>query len=196
MFLRPTRDIGELRRRYSVIRFCHPLLADDFNDLLKSQMCNDVVITVDEVEFKVHKAILVARSPVFAAMFQHNSKKQQSSRVDVPDMEHDVFREMLQYIYTGKADNLDGMAAPLLAASDRYGLTHLKTSCEHFMIKQISVENAFEQLILADLHLASQLKETVIKFINRNTSAVVKTDGWKTLVASHPHLVREIYEKL
>ena len=38
-------------------------------------------------------------------------------------MDHDVMREMLRFIYTGRAPNLDKMADELLAAADKVGLS-------------------------------------------------------------------------
>ena len=39
--------------------------------------------------------------------------------LEIPDVDSDVFREMLQFIYTGKTNKLDQMAAELLAAADK-----------------------------------------------------------------------------
>lgn len=41
------------------------------------------------------------------------------NRVDISDVEPDVFREMMVFIYTGKAPNLEKMADNLLAAADK-----------------------------------------------------------------------------
>ena len=38
----------------------------------------------------------------------------------------DSYREMLNFIYTGKVENLNQMADELLAAADKYALTRLK----------------------------------------------------------------------
>ena len=43
------------------------------------------------------------------------------NRVDITDVDHEVMREMLRFIYTGKAPNLDKMADDLLAAADKVG---------------------------------------------------------------------------
>lgn len=40
------------------------------------------------------------------------------NRVEINDVEPDVFKEMMCFIYTGKAPNLDKMADDLLAAAD------------------------------------------------------------------------------
>lgn len=60
-----------------------------------------------------------ARSPVFAAMFEHEMEERKRNRVDITDVDHEVLREMLRFIYTGRAPNLDKMADDLLAAADK-----------------------------------------------------------------------------
>lgn len=81
-------------------------------------------------------------------------------------MDHEVFREMLRFIYTGKAANLERMADDLLAAADKYALERLKVMCEEALCTNLSTENSAEVLILADLHSADQLKAQAIDFIN------------------------------
>lgn len=41
------------------------------------------------------------------------------NRVDISDVEPDVFREMMVFIYTDRAPNLEKMADHLLAAADK-----------------------------------------------------------------------------
>ncbi|PKU33513.1 speckle-type poz protein [Limosa lapponica baueri] len=88
------------------------------------------------------------------------------NRVEINDVEPEVFKEMMCFIYTGKAPNLDKMADDLLAAADKYALERLKVMCEDALCSNLSVENAAEILILADLHSADQLKTQAVDFIN------------------------------
>lgn len=41
------------------------------------------------------------------------------NRVDIADIEPDVFKEMMRFVYTGRAPNLEKMADNLLAAADK-----------------------------------------------------------------------------
>lgn len=41
------------------------------------------------------------------------------NRVEINDVDPEVFKEMMRFIYTGKAPNLDKMADNLLAAADK-----------------------------------------------------------------------------
>lgn len=56
---------------------------------------------------------------MFAAMFEHEMEERKHNRVAIMDVDHEVLREMLRFIYTGKAANLEKMADDLLAAADK-----------------------------------------------------------------------------
>lgn len=69
--------------------------------------------------YKRFVCFFLARSPVFQAMFEHEMEERKHNRVDITDVDHEVLREMLRFIYTGKASNLEKMADDLLAAADK-----------------------------------------------------------------------------
>lgn len=172
-------------------------LSDDFGQLFESNQFADVNLTCAGREFKCHKAILTARSPVLAAMFEHDMKERQHNRVEIEDMDPEVMADMLRFIYTGRAPNLDSMAADLLAAADKYALDRLKVMCEEALCNSLCIENVSEVLILADRHSAEQLKAQAIEYINnRHATDVMETPGWKQMVTSNPHLVAEAFKAL
>ncbi|KAK9686477.1 MATH domain [Popillia japonica] len=172
-------------------------LSDDLGLLFENQKFSDVTLSVAGREFQAHKSILAARSPVFQAMFEHEMEERKHNRVDITDVDHEVLREMLRFIYTGKASNLEKMADDLLAAADKYALERLKVMCEEALCTNLSIENAAEILILADLHSADQLKAQAIDFINtRHATDVMETPGWKSMIQTHPHLIAEAFRAL
>jgi speckle-type POZ protein len=111
-------------------------------------------------------------------------------------MDHEVLREMLRFIYTGKATNLEKMDADLLAAADKYDLERLKVMCEESLCSNLSVETAAEVLILADMHSANQLKAHAIEYINTHATDIMETQGWKTMINRQPHLIAEAFRAL
>lgn len=52
-------------------------------------------------------------------MFEHEMEERKQNRVAISDVDHEVLKEMLRFIYTGKAPNLEKMADDLLAAADK-----------------------------------------------------------------------------
>ncbi|KAL3222422.1 hypothetical protein MRX96_004887 [Rhipicephalus microplus] len=171
-------------------------LSGDFGCLFESQKFSDVILSVNSHELYAHKAILAARSPVFKAMFEHEMKEKKQNRVEISDMDHEVLREMLRFIYTDQTPHLDKMAKDLLAAADKYALERLKVMCEEALCSNLSVETVTEVLILADMHCADQLKAHVIDFINMHITDVIETLGWKTMIRQQPHLMAETIRAL
>ncbi|XP_067927872.1 speckle-type POZ protein B-like isoform X2 [Watersipora subatra] len=171
-------------------------LSEDLSQLLDSSNCSDVTLAVGSKEFKVHKSILSARSPVFHAMFEHDMEESKQNRVAVYDVEEEVMKEMLQFIYTGKASNLEKMVAELLSAADKYALERLKVMCEEALCGNLSIENVCEILVLADLHSAEQLKTHALDFVNSHATEVMDTEGWRTMTRSHSHLIADAFRAL
>lgn len=170
-------------------------LMDDMAELFKRHSYADVTFVVNKVEFPAHKAIITSRCPVFAAMFQHEMQERRTNRVAISDVNPQIFKELLRYIYTSKVEGLDHVAEEMLSVSDKYCLQPLKNMCEAKMWSQLSMENSVKFLILADLHTAHHLKGAAINYINRNAKEVVKTEDWKALEKSHPHLFIDLYLK-
>lgn len=164
--------------------------------LLESRSFSDVTLVVGGARFEVHRAILGSRSPVFEAMFEHEMAEKQAGVVVVTDMEEDVMRELLRFLYTGTAPNLDRLADELLAAADRYQCERLKTMCEAALCAALSPDNACNTLTLADLHSASQLKAQAVHFINAHAAEVMESEGWAELVGKRPHLLAEAFKAL
>ncbi|EPQ11798.1 Speckle-type POZ protein [Myotis brandtii] len=171
-------------------------LADELGGLWENSWFTDCCFCVAGQEFQAHKAILAARSPVFRAMFSHAMEESKKNPVEIIDMEPGVFKEMMCFIYTDKALNLDKVADGLLAAAEKYALEPLKYRCEETLSRQLCAENAAEMLTLADLHSADQLKTQAVDFINSHAEDVLETEGWQAMVRSHPHLVAEMYRSL
>lgn len=59
------------------------------------------------------------------------------NRVDISDVDPEVFKEMMGFIYTGKAPNLEKMADNLLAAADK--VRTKESSLVFYYILQISL---------------------------------------------------------
>ncbi|XP_055351484.1 TD and POZ domain-containing protein 3-like [Paramacrobiotus metropolitanus] len=57
--------------------------------------------------FEAHKNILAMRSSVFRAMFYGSLPENCAVPIDIPDIIPDAFANMLNYIYTDKAENLN-----------------------------------------------------------------------------------------
>ncbi|XP_065199982.1 speckle-type POZ protein B-like [Planococcus citri] len=175
--------------------------APDGNDLqrglerlFENEDFADFTVSIGDEQFRVHKAILAARSEVFASMFKHNLKEQNENCLKIIDMDQTVFREMLRYIYTGNLSKLEEMAVDLLPAAEKYNLQELKTMCEHQLVNRLSAKNAVDCLLLADMYGAGFLKKKALRFIRVNLEAIKKTENWLKIM--HSDLLRDVFNTI
>ena len=171
-------------------------LDNDIGQMLESEQLSDITLKVDKQNFRAHKIILSARSPVFAAMFQHEMLEKVQNKVTIDDIDCKVFQELLRYIYTGKVPNFKDTVFELLPAADMYQLDKLKIMCEVYLYNNLTNENIADVLVLADAHCSTKLKTKAVEFINTNSKEVIVTEGYKILPRSFPHLLDECYQAL
>ena len=146
--------------------------------LYKNKVLTDTAIKCGDKEFKVHRAVLASRSPVFQAMFEVDMKEKQSGVIEVSDITPEAMSDLVTYLYTGTAPNLKTLASELLEAAEKYQIFHLLTKCEDELGRNIKDTNVVEMLLLADLHGRSALKKACFKFIRVNSAEVFQTSEW------------------
>ncbi|CAL5054298.1 unnamed protein product [Urochloa decumbens] len=175
-----------------------------FGELWRSKRGTDVTFLVAGEDIAAHKCVLAARSPVFMAELFGDMKETASRSVVIEDMEPEVFKALVQFIYTdtspleleqtGQEEDAGMMAQHLIAAADRYGMERLKLICEEKVCGDISVSTAATLLVLAEQHGCPKLKAMCMEFIvatPANLRAVVVTDGYKHLMASCPSVLSD-----
>ena len=170
--------------------------SEDLTQLFASMSNGDVTFVVGKKEFYAHKIILSARSPVFAAMFQHDMKEAALNRVNIVDVAPDIFQAVLRFIYTDKVDLTSQNSVAFLSVANRYNLGLLKWKSEACLAKHLSVDNCCQLLVQADLHAATNLKKSAVSFIRKHSADLAKTRQWQEMKKLHPNLVLEIVDDL
>jgi len=170
-------------------------LEEDFGRLLESGEGADVIIRAEDRELRAHRAVLAARSRVFAAMLRHDMAEGRAGELSLP-LSYAAAEALLRYLYTGRVIKLDALAPQLMQAADQYGLDALKQHCLTYLGSNMVVANAASVLALADVHDLTQLRQRAVLFITRNVEAVTNTEGWKELLQTRPALVTEVVRTL
>ncbi|XP_033226973.1 speckle-type POZ protein B-like [Belonocnema kinseyi] len=171
-------------------------MSDDISKLFENSLWADAYINVQETVFKVRKAVLAARCPVFWAMFKPDMrmKEEIESVVEIKNIKPKVFREVLRYMYTGEIESADETVIEILIAADEYILEGLKIICENTLYEIIKARNAMNILVVADQLEMSALKQQVLKFIKNNLADVMKSKSWDEVLVSHVDLATEIMQ--
>jgi speckle-type POZ protein len=147
------------------------------------------------VIFHAHRVMLAARSPVFAAMFADYTLETTTNTIEIHDLRPQTIQSMLEYIYTGKVNDIKQSTVELYRCADKYELEDLRQQAEMALMNSISIDTSAEILLLADQHHSKDLKLRVIQFIiNSDLKAITQTDGWHKYVACIPDLVTEVIQ--
>lgn len=172
-------------------------LVGDLKSLLETEKFSDMTLCAGGREFLVHRSILGARSPVFAAMFEHETMEKLQNKVNIEDVDSDVMHQLLRYIYSGCTDDVTpALSLSLLAAADKYSLPKLKKLCSHYLCSNLTTDMALNVLTVANLHEDDDLKEAAIRVVLGNAIQVMKTDDWLTFLRDYSELANSIILRL
>ncbi|XP_049944328.1 speckle-type POZ protein-like [Schistocerca serialis cubense] len=166
--------------------------AVDLGALLDAGEGAVVTLVAGETRLAAHRAVLAARSPVFRAMFQHDTLEASCGEVRIADVEGLVLRQLLSYMYTLQAPQLTDTAPELLTAADKYGLSALKAACEQQVAAKLEVETAAAAAVLAVRHSCPSLTAAAVHFIRTTDYKVMATQGWADAMRSCPEHLTEV----
>lgn len=161
-------------------------LQQDLEKLFNNEETSDVIFKLIDGDLYAHKILLSARSTYFAAMFQDNISEKKFSIIEISDTSYDVFKEVLKFIYVGKVDKIEEMAAELLTSGTKYGIDGLINSCENSISSTLTVENVFPYLTLANAQNAVNLKAKIIEFITEHAKDIIDTEQYKLYEQTYP----------
>ena len=171
-------------------------LIQNFESLLQDEWGSDIVLKTDDHEFKAHSISLRARSPIFAAMFQHEMVEKKTGKVDIADCSTAGFKVFLQYVYTGNASTMSPEnVLDLYYIADKYQVEDLKTDCIEYMKNIISGNNFFEITNLALKHAIYDLEDFAVRFFCRNTKKIIKTIQWQNYLIENPTYANKLINK-
>ena len=117
----------------------------------------------------------------------------------ISDVESDVFRELLSFIYTGKSSEVRTIAQKLLPLTQNYNITQLKSVCEDVLYSELNQSNAIKTIILAQKCNANKLRDRVIDYIADNLPLVrngSKPEEWKRFIEDYPTAVDKVFEAI
>uniref|UniRef100_A0A0E0PQ30 BTB domain-containing protein n=1 Tax=Oryza rufipogon TaxID=4529 RepID=A0A0E0PQ30_ORYRU len=150
------------------------------------------------VRFAAHRCVLAARSKVFKAeLFGAMKEGDAACVVRIDDMEPQVFRTLLFFVYTDSLPEMrkeeeEAICQRLLVAAEVYGMERLKLICESKLCKYIDVGTVAS--IMATIAMAHGLIKACLDFVSfpDNLMAVLATDGFYHLSRSCPFITEEL----
>uniref|UniRef100_A0A8C5VE36 Intracisternal A particle-promoted polypeptide n=1 Tax=Microcebus murinus TaxID=30608 RepID=A0A8C5VE36_MICMU len=133
------------------------LILAQINKMRNGQHFCDVQLQVGKETFKVHRLVLAASSPYFAALFTGGMKESSKDVVQILGIEPGIFQILLDFIYTGIVNIGVNNVQELIVAADMLQLTEVVNLCCEFLKGQIDPLNCIgifqfsEQIACHDL---------------------------------------------
>ena len=134
----------------------------------------------EKIVFKCHKIMLSTGSPVFHAMFLHDTTENHTNNVDICDFSPEAVRSMLHFFYTGSV-NEEMINIELLAAADKYQIDRLKELCEETLATKLRAENVIIALFAANLHGTPTFQQKAKHFAAFNWAAIPRNATFESI---------------
>ncbi|XP_045141129.1 rho-related BTB domain-containing protein 3 [Echinops telfairi] len=136
---------------------------------LNKPMLADVVFEIQGATVPAHRAILVARCEVMAAMFNGNYMEAKSVLIPVYGVSKETFLSFLEYLYTDSCCPVGIFQAMcLLICAEMYQVSRLQHICELFIITQLQSMPTHRDTLHEAFHHSDCLSTWLLHFIATN----------------------------
>lgn len=127
--------------------------------MFENKTFTDFVIEIGGRKIDCHKSVLFHSCPYFSAMFSHSFSENEDNLLRINDCDHDVFYELLRFLYCGEVKNLDERVFGLLPVADQYGVLALKQLCEDHISNNMDRIDPIQAVIASGYGTSDELKK-------------------------------------
>ncbi|XP_041374428.1 kelch-like protein 6 [Gigantopelta aegis] len=149
--------------------------------MFHNQTLCDLVVKVEEEEFKCHKVIMAAMSGFFRSLLMSEMKETTDGSVTLETISAKTFSKVLRVIYEGKNVVTSGSVQNLLKASVYLQVKILEDLCVNFLHDDLDVNNAVGIWRIAQMYELRPLIRKAWQMIIRHFDQVSRTDEIFTL---------------
>jgi len=170
-------------------------LAVNMKSLWQDPKHSDVILKCQTEQLLCHKSILAARSAVFGRMFDADMKESTCGVVVIDDVEPEVLKAMVNFIYTGEdvTEQVDDLAN-LVYVGDKYELKGLLELCFQKFNSDHDDAQLVELLIMADKHSLDKFKELAMRRIIMDKGKFILDKEFLIRIESYPKLLVELFK--
>ncbi|XP_052801839.1 BTB/POZ domain-containing protein 2-like [Mya arenaria] len=159
--------------------------------MLSDDILCDVNILAGEErqEVRCHRFMLASRSPVFYTMFCGSLPEE--GVVKIPDVEADVLRTVVRFMYTGEIQLMPESVMAVMYAANKYDIQPLINRCKTFLEKTIAIDNVCVILDQALKFAEDDLVQQCLSFVSKTTDQVFQSNGFLCMSSEALKLILE-----
>ncbi|XP_050041918.1 actin-binding protein IPP-like [Dermacentor andersoni] len=151
------------------------------SELRESGMLCDVTLHVDGENFALHRVVLAASCPYFAAMFHSGLAESDRGTVEIRGVSATITDLLLGFIYTGEILITRDNCQDLLAAANMFRLADVVQACCDFLQRELHPSNCVGIFRFAEMHACTNLKLEAKRFIERRFTEVINEEEFYEL---------------
>ena len=141
----------------------------------------DMILEVEGRQLATHRCILAASSQFFYNMFSSGMKESNQTLLKLHSVSFDSVSLILDYFYTREIVINDDNVLELLNTASFLLVTPVKKACIKLLHRQLSGENCFSILQVAEKFGASDLAKTASNAIKSNFFSVLNNDEFVSI---------------
>lgn len=143
-----------------------PQLFGALDKVVKTEALKDVELVLNgKDKLRVHRLVLAALSEPLCRKFEGDAGNSLKLN-NISDV--DAFKLLLDYMYGKELKVAQDKVVPLLTVACLWKVEGLKKSCEDFLVKNISCENAVEALGVSERLDLPQVGAVASEFVSKN----------------------------
>ena len=132
----------------------------------------DVILHVQGQQFEAHRCVLAACSKYFQTMFKQ--EKVVKEQLTISCGGHEIFKCLLDYIYTGNVVIDKHNVSELVRLSNHFNVLKLRAHCSEYLERYLDVTNCLSVMDLAGKYQMTELLHTAAAFVRHNSDQVLR----------------------
>lgn len=169
----------------------------DFKSAYINGRLSDVTISVKGQDFRAHKIVLAAMSPVFRDMFAKDMALGNGNRVNIPDCDPGSFNEFLLFLYAAELDFLPSKAFSLYETASKFNVKMLKQVCADLMMESdLDIDTSIRAAIIGTKYNESGLVSHACNYFFKNKEEILRSDKWQSFIDEYPTVAAELFQNV
>ncbi|XP_037089568.1 uncharacterized protein LOC119109928 [Pollicipes pollicipes] len=132
----------------------------------------DVILHVQGQQFEAHRNVLASCSKYFQNTFKQDKVVKEQLTISCGG--HEIFRCLLDYIYTGNVVIDKNNVSELVRLSNHFSVLKLRGHCSEYLERYLDVTNCLSVMDMADRYQMTELLRTAVTFVKANIDDVLR----------------------
>ncbi|KAL9914404.1 kelch repeat and BTB domain-containing protein 8-like isoform 1-T1 [Glossina fuscipes fuscipes] len=143
--------------------------------------CDFNFILEDGEQLYCHQNILGVVSPYFDAMFNSAMEEKSNKSAKMQDIDANVFRQIVDYCYTGEISLNEDNVKSILSASNFFQIDWIVNECKQFLVSNLKPTNCLGIWKLAGMYFSEELHNYCQQYVLRKFSILVDVKDFSSL---------------